>query len=291
MPEFWTPSHSFTAAAAAEGGDCFFSLTQDDLAFEEVSHTVFALYREEAWYQLGHTGWNSLGLAMVTQPDTTLLSVSEEGEVWSYANGVIAEEVIDDPRHLRNIAAIDGLAYACGMDRQIFRRNSANDWQSLHADTPPQGKTLGFEAIAGFSPDELYAVGWDGEIWCYDGNWRNCGSPVNLILNGVCCASSGEVYVCGLAGTLLKGRGDEWEVIFDEDVDRDFWDVIEFDSQIYVASKTDVYKVVPDGLELLVAESSDLHYSGRFTRQSELLWSIGDKNVFTFDGTSWTRID
>jgi hypothetical protein len=61
---------------------------------------------------------------------------------------------------------------------------------------------------------ELYAVGWQGEIWHYDGEkWHQLPSPTKLVLVDVCCAGDGTVYACGREGLLLKGRDQTWEIV------------------------------------------------------------------------------
>ncbi|MBN0749583.1 hypothetical protein JTM00_36600, partial [Pseudomonas aeruginosa] len=94
--------------------------------------------------------------------------------------------------NMRGVACIDGVAYACGMDRQVYRRFYENDWRAIDSGArPPAGSeaVVGFEAIGGFGAREIYAVGWDGEIWQYYGKrWQPRESPTNLILTAICCA-------------------------------------------------------------------------------------------------------
>ena len=60
------------------------------------------------------------------------------------------------------------------------------------------GVPAGFEAIAGFGEENIYAVGWRGEIWQRkDDGWIQRDSPANVILTGVCCTDDGYVYICG----------------------------------------------------------------------------------------------
>ena len=61
---------------------------------------------------------------------------------------------------------------------------------------------------------QIYAAGWEGEIWHYDGNrWSSICSPTNIILNDICCAGDGNVYAGGRVGMLIVCRRDHWKVI------------------------------------------------------------------------------
>ena len=109
------------------------------------------------------------------------------------------------PIVLRNLGVVDGLPFACGMKRQVYNGRGRTTGLRCTHQCLPAGQNAGFEAIAGFSSEEIYAVGWKGEIW----EWNRAQSlkresPTNLILTGVCCGDDGHVYVCGQHGTLLR---------------------------------------------------------------------------------------
>jgi len=58
------------------------------------------------------------------------------------------------------------------MDRQVYRREDVNKWVCLDATMRP-GKdagVVGFESVTGFSAKDVYAAGWGGEIWRFDGS-------------------------------------------------------------------------------------------------------------------------
>ncbi|MCB1869899.1 MAG: hypothetical protein KDI43_15635 [Gammaproteobacteria bacterium] len=293
MERYWTKTHSFTDGAARFFDLCYFTLNQDDLAEEEVPHTVFCGFDQQLWYQYSHVNWTAVGIVFATQPDDKAVAISEDGNVWTYFSGKEKTESFKEkPRLIRNISVIEGEVYACGMDRQVYRRFGENNWRGMHAPKPGKGETLGFEAIAGFSKNEIYAVGWDGEVWRAEkGDWQNCDSPVNAILTGVHCSNDGFVYVCGQDGVILRGRRDTWEFIGDENVTDDLWDVVEFKGKIYFASKSDIYVLDNNKLEQIMPETDNIETAGRFTSREEVLWSIGDKDVFSFDGNTWTRVD
>lgn len=293
MPDpVWTATHSFTDGAARYKDLCYFSLTQDNLTESEVPHTVFVGIDEGEWYQYSHVGWASVGLVFVTEPSQKALAAGEEGQIWTYFNGQEGYEHIEGCSLLRNLSIVDGEAYGCGMNRQVFRRNGEGMWIAMHAPSPESGETLGFEALDGYSHTDIYAAGWEGEIWNFDGNkWKSCDSPTNLILTGIHCAPDKHVYACGQEGSLLRGNSSVWKDISDENVRDDFWDVISFNNSIYVASKTAIYELKNGSLEMVMPTSDRVRTAGRFTTREGFLWSIGDKDVFFFDGSVWTRAE
>ncbi len=162
----------------------------------------------------------------------------------------------------------------------------------MHAPPPARGENAGFEDICGFGGEEIYAVGWNGEIWQWNGTrWANYASPTNLILTGACCGGDGKVYVCGQNGTLIRGRSDTWELIEFENVTEDFWDVCWFKGRLYVSSMTMLF-IVTNGELLPVDFGADSPATyGRLTEAENVLWSIGSADVFSFDGTAWARVD
>ncbi len=55
------------------------------------------------------------------------------------------------------------------MKRQVYRRGGERRWTDMSAPFPKPRETAGFEAIDGYSSNEIYAVGWSGEIWQFNG--------------------------------------------------------------------------------------------------------------------------
>jgi hypothetical protein len=227
--------------------------------------------------------------------------VGEYGEVVVAGSGEQHEEAIGDeqtgPRargSLRGGRVIGGLMHAVGMGRQIYRREARNEWRDLAPDlgaTEEEG-AVGFEGVDGFGIDELYCVGWKGEIHSFDGReWHRAGSPTNLILTDVCCAGDGRVYACGQAGTLVRGRGEQWEQIDTGGLELDLWGVRWFDGALYFTSMSELFRLSDGELERVETGDVAIGTCYGLSVTDEVLWSIGAKDLVAFDGTVWSRID
>jgi hypothetical protein len=230
-------------------------------------------------------------MCFVRKPAEKLVAVSGDGKVFTYVGGQEGSEKIRDAFDLRACAAIDGHAYACGMNREVFLRAGEGKWTAMHAPGADGDDDIaGFEAIDGFGADDLYAVGWEGEIWHWQsGAWTQGPSPVNVVLSGVCCAGDGNVYACGQSGTLLRGRGQDWDVLETDGLIDDFWDLRWFMGRLYVASMSALYELQGDVLVPVDfgPDAPDSCY--KLTDAEGVLWSVGQQNICSFDGAAWRR--
>jgi hypothetical protein len=256
---------------------------------EETEHSRFIGFQHG---QLGHMGdenWNAAAMCIAKKPSEKLIVLGEGGEVFTYVKGVSeTERIKPKPAALRGLAVIDGLPFACGMKRQVFKRTAENTWIKMHA---PAAKNTGFEAIAGFSEEELYVAGWGGEIWRWeDGQWQPCPSPTTEILTSVSCGEDKKVYVCGRQGTLLIGRRDKWRRV-NLDFSDDLWSSLWFEGALWLATHQSIYTFAKGKLKPVKFGKDKPGTCGMLTAAQGVLWSIGAEDVFSFDGKKWTRVD
>jgi hypothetical protein len=219
----WKDEFSFVNGCVVDKEYILFLLANDELAARKIDSAMFLGWKGGAWLNGGDQDWMCAGIGIERSETPKLVAVGEFGEVFVKGGGVqINEKVtpklktISDRGPLRGVRTIDQNVYVVGMDRQVYMRSKGR-WSAFDAglnSTHGNSDIAGFEAIAGFDKNELYAVGWNGEIWRFDGHtWKRADSPSNLILNDVCCAADGKVYAVGQKGTLLVGRHDKWQLI------------------------------------------------------------------------------
>lgn len=297
-------TYIFGAPSASDRG--MLALVADDDAARKVDILVPVLWQASNWSRSPATAIELAvcGLAITQDPFREGAFLGLEGEVFFWgANGAYDENIATPSASpgtvgmMRSIRAIGGKAYAVGMQRQVYRRDGVNGWVDLsQAIRPAQGSDaiVSFEAIDGFGADELYACGRDGEIWWFDARtWRQIASPTTVNLTNVVCAADGNAYICGRTGVLLKGRRDRWDVIPQDLVEQDFWGIAWFRDRLYLATMNLL-------LELSGGTLSPVAFADDFPRtcfhlavalDGSVLWSTGAKDVFSFDGITWTRID
>jgi hypothetical protein len=278
---------------AARFRDLVYIVAKDrSLNDKDVAHSRFIAFYQSNFCHNGDRNWSAVAVCVAQQPAEKMIAVGHDGEVFTYVGGGATDErILPEPMALRNLGVIDGFPYACGMNREVFRRDAENSWTPMHA--PGSDETSGFEAIDGFISNEIYAVGWKGEIWEWNGKtWTPHAALTNLILTGVCCAGNQHVYACGQNGTLIVGRHDIWKQIDLNDFSTDFWDMHWFGDKLYIATMQKLYTY--DGSNGLtpVDFGPDAPSSCyRLSSAEGVLWSVGYDDVFSFDGQQWTRVD
>ena len=295
----WTDKFSYWTGTLITPDLSAFLLGRDDLMEKRTPHTVLAVLDKDTWKAKSFP-FTSIAVCWGEQPARELVLIGHEGDIAAGSVEELKREAginIDGDAgkvgYLRCARSIAGRIYIGGMDRQIYRRIQGG-WEALDNGMPGEESTVvGLEAIDGFSSDEIYAVGHEGEIWRFDGHcWHPAASPTNLILLGVHCAADGFVYACGQVGTVLRGRGDEWEVIANAATQEDFWDVISFKGVLYLATRDVLYALKDGELAPVDFGETNIPFSFyRFAASDEYLLTIGSKDVMRFDGNTWSRVD
>lgn len=276
--------------------------TMDSLVEDEVPHTRIYEFDRGSWGG-EDLDWFVISASVCYQPEERFIAIGPLGRVKVFGGGqIVDEKTIEDGifspktrgplREVRGIAG--GRAYAVGTCRQVYRRDTPDNWVCIDKTAQTHHGEITdtcFESIDGFSENDMYCVGWEGEVWHFNGkNWSQIDSPTNLTLFKVRCCSDGYVYACGQMGIILRGRNEDWEIIEHEATNDNLRGMQWFQDQLYLSSSKKVYKL--DGSDLLEVDFgldpplTAHHLSAR----EDVMWSIGAKDVMQFDGGRWSRI-
>src|SRR5213083_2399530 len=229
MKSKFVTAREFVRATASRRDRVFIISKGKALLNQGIAHTSIVAVDQVRWADGVDTAWDSTAIAVARMPSAKVIGVGEEGDVAVYLGGgkSLKEKISPEPVLIRNARAISGHVYACGMKRQVYERVDEGKWVDVSAPFPEANVTAGFEAVDGYSQNEIYAVGWNGEIWEYDGSqWADRSSPTNVILSAVHCAPNNLVYVAGQQGVLIRGRNSSWEIVeWEQEVSVDLWDL------------------------------------------------------------------
>jgi hypothetical protein len=69
-----------------------------------------------------------------------------------------------------------------------------------------------------------------------------------------------------------------------------FWSLREFGGKVYLATMRWLYELSDNSVTLTDFGSDAPETCFTLSVAGNRLWSVGAKNIFSFDGTSWTRI-
>jgi hypothetical protein len=292
---------TFQCGCAVSFEMIFFAKELDELVEQDTENSSFFIMLRDVWGKYEFAGaWSAVAMATTKPPsqDRAVVAVSPRGAFWEVAPNSRREthgkiSIAEDS--LRSLAAVNDVIYACGMGRTVLRRIRAGVWEEIGPGTlqDDNGLVIGFEDLAGFSADEIYAVGWRGEIWqLKNRTWRRLDSPVSANLNAVCCALDGKVYIVGDDGTFLRGRNDIWEVLETDRTDN-LMDVSWHDKTVYVSTDFEILKL---DNEILVAEDAFADPDDRpgtclhLLVGESVLISMGPKDLFRLHTGVWERL-
>lgn len=239
-------------------------------------------------------------IVLSPEHESQVFVVGRLGFVGLIEGDSVIEETIEGPQSqgfIRDFRVIGQHVYATGMGRQVYRRLGPGNWGRFDYGLVNSSKdylhVTGFNAIDGVSEEDIYAVGFDGDIWhCVRGEWRQVASPTNLILERVRALKPDLIYAAGQAGALLRGHDDVWEFIDQTETTGDFWGLEWFYGRLYLSTNEGLFRL-NDHDEL---EPVDLGLPGPRTysqlhANNGALWSFGPRHLsWTADGETWNDV-
>jgi hypothetical protein len=292
--------YTFLKGAVCSADFLVVSAVVDDL--KDKSAAQLYGWLGDDWYNFGTYDWNACDVCIIKESET-IVCVSDIGDVAvAQRGGIRKTEIIGhenelpiDIGKLRAIKAINNSVIAVGMGRQVYIRKAQDQWLAIDKDIrsfPSQGKVFGFEDIDGFSLENMYCVGWYGEIWHYNGKkWTQKNSPTNQILSIVCCGGDGNIYICGRRGLIIIGKGDQWEIIEQQDTIEDFWGMVWFSGKLHLASTRAIYVLDSDKLSLVDFGDDIPSTCYDLSVSEDVLYSVGEKDLMLFNNGNWQRLD
>ena len=295
---------TFLSACAATREFVFFAKEVDDIAEQGTTNSTFFRYKAsdaEAQFRRydKSMGWPAVAMATIKPPGDirVVIGVGPAGDFWEREPLSLKERVgrvASVGGHLRALGVVDNTIFACGMGRVALRRMSTGKWKSFGPKpTRHDAEVVGFNDIGGFGQNELYAVGWGGEIWwCDKGAWEQVDSPVSTNLTALTCSETGEVIVVGHDGVMLRGRHDTWQVI-ETNRDDNLRDVASHAGHIYIASDFEILTLRAEGLvgDDAFADPDDRPATCLCLLEApDGVVSMGPKDVFMMRDGQWQRL-
>ncbi|MEY0596034.1 hypothetical protein AB7309_22380 [Providencia manganoxydans] len=298
----------FTGCAIRDKNIVYFCLRKD-IPYEEASRlwdseipTLFlCIYLDTPNDPIDYARWvdldkSKVGVCLKPLEQGLLASRGYDGKTDCMGSGTgwklekIMEGGFANPQ---NIKCIDGYAYYVGSSRKIYKRVDIGKWERIQNGIPG-GKTnsdMGFRDLDGFSEQDMYAVGGEGDVWHYNGEmWIPCGFPSNEQLSAVLCAPDGYVYIGGEGGSLWRGREFQWEKLYHGGSTILLNQLRWFEGKVWAC---DDYRLQCwDGNDMVRPMDGDKNViaSGHMDVRDGILVVADSYNVDLYDGTSWHKI-
>jgi len=238
-------------------------------------------------------------IALGPTPERDAFVAGRLGTIGWIRNEKLIEEVIHGPESygfLRDLRTIGKHLYAAGMGRQVYCRVRNGAWvrfdEGLLNNPTDYLDVTGVNAIDGLNEGDIYAVGFNGEIWHRSENqWSPVDSPTNLILERVRAIDTDRIYACGQAGVLLRGHGQTWEIVEQVETEDDFWGLEWFLGKLYLATTNQLYRLKSnDTLEPIEQGLSGARTYSQLHAGHGALWSFGLHHLsWTEDGETWNE--
>ncbi|MBL8508509.1 MAG: hypothetical protein JNM11_08565 [Chitinimonas sp.] len=261
---------------------------------------------QERYYFRQFNNFRFARLAFNTQPVPNYVAVDTRGQVYSY------DQSRDDVEHqhpddipgselaavVTQVARIGQNIYTVSNPRRTHKHTNIDVWEDLTKDlpvpadfgTPGNGLKYMWSDIAGFTETDIYAVGGLGDVWHYDGqHWTQCSFPSNELLNNVCCADDGNVYIGGNMGSLYVGKGNTWKKLSDSNFSVPWKDIAWFAGKLWCGSDYGLWELRGGVLIRAEIPANVQLVSGAIDISPDKKWMLtaGPDGAALFDGTHW----
>jgi hypothetical protein len=104
------------------------------------------------------------------------------------------------------------------------------------------------------------------------------------------CSESGKIFACGQGGNVLVRSHGVWQLLDHDATEDDFWSIREFGDRVFLATVRDLYEVNGDAVTPTNFGPDAPATCFALSIANNTMWSVGAKNIFSFDGTRWTRV-
>jgi len=297
------PKSTYTGVLVHKKNHVYISCVSDILAEQNIDHSAILRWMDGNWAHRT-TDVAIRGMSVIEGTKLTLLNMGINGKIIEFTFPGENVEFVDlsddgpsDLLHLRCIRRIGNHVYVAGMARRMYRKATPGNWVAIdtgvYVPRSKRDRGVGFNAIDGFSEDAIYAVGYGGEIWYFDGKvWQQQSSPTNIALTCVKCADEKIVYAAGLAGVVLRSMdGANWETIDHSTTEDDFWGMTLFQNRLYLATYSGVFLFDDDDLIPVNMKLPRILSTAYLDSNDGAMWSVGQKDMaYTQDGIIWTEV-
>jgi hypothetical protein len=266
---------------------------------EQVEHAAMFRFDGSEWtqYMIRTPG---AAHCVIPEGGRTVLTLSPFGVIHTARPEGFGWEQIDSSvkgpntlRHLRDIRPIGDKVYVTGMDHMVYRRTHPDVWERFAHGFPTHSKQVsGFLTIDGCSESNMYVGGFRGEMWFFDGEaWQEIQSPTNVKVERIRSVTPELNVACGAVGLILTGSADRWKVIPQTLTDQVFWGLEYFLGKFYLATTNGIFSLVGDELLKVDLGVSKSVTTARLHAGDGVLWSVGETDIFIFDGDRWSRCE
>lgn len=138
----WTALFSFVTGVVRYHDLAYLASVSDETQSNQVSHGYITEWDAGTW-RVGEDDddlqrWTVVAATLVHAPLEQALLLGSGGQLMCIGSGDTHEErihndasVVSSRGDMRGLAAVDGVAYACGMGRQVYRRHGEHDWRPV----------------------------------------------------------------------------------------------------------------------------------------------------------------
>jgi hypothetical protein len=196
---------------------------------------------------------------------------------------------------LLDLKNIDGNLYACGAHRQIIRRYRWGwaDFGEAITENNLVASSVTFTSIAGTSENNLFVASYAGDILHWDGTeWKLVKSPLRLPIWSLVYTKENLLYAGYSGGDIyMRNSNGEWMMFQNHTDFKEIQQMIEFKGCIYISAVRGLLRLRHDQIEPISLPVKNVGKNPfyRMDTTENMLWVVGDQNIFRFDGRKWTN--